>query len=269
MPLTQNVQYSAFVSSNPAQPLAAVMNQYSGNVYLSYNLFSNGSTLAYAPLIMNKYYYWVTSVNVQNLSNNTANVTVQYIDTNGNNQINPISRTIPAHQTRTYYSPNERETAPPYRYLPDNFIGTAKITSDQQIVVTVNQSYPFNSTAVRGMSYSGAQSGSNFVLLNDVVNNDGNQLLISSINVKNLSDYSTTVTLVLRTESACQNPFYTTIQPRGYLLFYSPNCWPGRTFRTSGYIIASDGRQISVVVNHASNSQPNVDFATSYNGINR
>jgi hypothetical protein len=59
-----NTLYSARIGSS--RPLAGIVRQYSGSVNEAYNALSTGSTANYAPLIMNNYYGWDTSVTVQN-----------------------------------------------------------------------------------------------------------------------------------------------------------------------------------------------------------
>ena len=78
--LNNNVSYSAKITGNGA--LATVVNIYgrglADNQLYSYNPFASGSRVAYAPIIMNKYYTFDTSMTIQNIGTETTEVTVTY-----------------------------------------------------------------------------------------------------------------------------------------------------------------------------------------------
>ena len=248
-----NTLYSARVTSS--QPLAAhVRQQNASGVYLTYNSLSSGSTTVHAPLIMNNYYGWDTSVNVQNTGASTASITVYYYNPNGS-----VAKTrtdsIPAYSTHSYYSPSEE--------LANGFIGTARITSNRPVAVVVNQSAPHGNPAVKGMSYSGAANGSTTVVIPDLMNYWGSESWVSSVNVRNPGSASTVATLTYSGQSY-NSP---TIQPNGFHSFYVPN-YVGTTSRR-GWATVSAGQPVAVVANHSSSNQTNVDLAFSYTASNR
>ena len=255
----QNTLYSARIVSD--QPLAAVVFQQNVDytVYLAYNCLSAGASPVYAPLIMNNYYGWDTSINVQNTSSYVASVTIEYYEQDGTLVASYDNRSIPPYASRSYYSPSEEG-------LPDDFIGTARITSNQPVAVIVNQSSPHGGSQTRGMSYNGTSTGSTYVALPDVLNYYGseNEKWVSSVNVQNLSTiYPTDVTLRYQGSYVTER-----INPRGFVSFYVPYYWGMDSLRGPA-TVSSDSQPVAVVVNHSSITYPTVDLARSYNGYNR
>jgi hypothetical protein len=256
----EDTLYSARIVSD--QPLAAVGFQFNwdSTVFLAYNCLSasDSPVYVYAPLIMNNYYGWDTSVNIQNTGDSTAWVYVRYYNTSGI-QVGPLHvDQIPPYASRSRYSPSEEG-------LPDNFIGTARIYSYQQpLAVVVNQSSPHGGSPVRGQSYDGTSKGSTYVVLPDVLNYYGDENWVSSVNVQNLSTVSSTdVTLTY------QGWYVTrTINRKGFFSFYVPYYW-GTTSSRGPATVSSDSQPVAVVVNHGSVDQTWVDLARSYNGCNR
>lgn len=146
--LDVNVPYSAKISATGN--VAAIVNIYGlggvNNQLYSYNPFKAGATEAYAPVIMNNYYTYDTSLTIQNLGASDAEVTVEY--TNGFT----TNHTIPSNSPLALYTPGQSG-------IPaGNFEYGAKVTSTnaQPIVLLVNQSNPYQ----RAASYTGFSSGS-------------------------------------------------------------------------------------------------------------
>jgi len=249
-----NTLYPARIVSD--QPLAAIgiQHKWDALVFLTYNCLSAGANTVYAPLIMNNCYGWDTSVNVQNTSANWASISIEYRNPDGT-LTRSRSDSLPPYTSSSYYSPSED--------LPDGFIGTARITSNQPVAVVVNQSSPHGGSPVRGMSYNGTSSGSTYVVLPDVLNYYGDENWVSSVNVQNLSTVSSTdVTLTYQGWSVTR-----TINRRGFFSFYVPSYWG--TTPSRGPATVSASQPVAVVVNHASVDQTGVDLARSYNGCNR
>ena len=223
-------------------------------VYLTYNCLSAGASPVYAPLIMNNYYGWDTSVNVQNTSADRASISIEHLNPDGS-LARSRSDSLPPYTSSSYYSPSED--------LPDGFIGTARITSNQSVAVVVNQSYPHGGSPVRGMSCNGTSSGSTYVVLPDMLNYYGDENWVSSVNVQNLSTISSSdVTLTYQGQSV-----NAAINPKGFVSFYVPSCWG--TTPSRGPATVSASQPVAVVVNHASVDQTGVDLTRSYNGCNR
>jgi hypothetical protein len=146
--LVDNQFYSAKITSTGGD-VAPIVNIYGRGAALdqlySYNPFKVGSLVAYAPIIMNKYYGYDTSLVVQNIGAESAEVRVTY--TNGVES----DYTIASGAAQSIYTP--AVTGIP----AGNTLYGATIESlnGQNIVVLVNQSNSYN----RAASYSGFASG--------------------------------------------------------------------------------------------------------------
>lgn len=146
--LANNQFYSAKVTGTG--DVAVVVNIYGkggSRTYqlYSYNAFQSGSTKAYAPLILNKYYGFDTSLTIQNMGANAANVTVLYTNGVSNNY------TIQPGAAQAIYTPSVSG-------LPaGNVLYGATITSNngQDLAVLVNQS----DANGRASSYIGMPAG--------------------------------------------------------------------------------------------------------------
>jgi hypothetical protein len=151
--LGDNKFYSAVVKGVGGN-VAAVVNIYgrggSDDKLFSYNTFPSGSTLAYAPVIMNAYYGYNTALVIQNLGTSDANVTITYSDGTVKNT------TIAPGAADSRYTPAETG-------LPSGASGLlgAKVesTNGQPIVVLVNEDNGFN----RAASYNGFAAGTKTV----------------------------------------------------------------------------------------------------------
>lgn len=146
--LSDNVAYSAKITATGN--VAPIVNIYgkgsADNQLYSYNPFKAGSLTASAPVIMNDYYGYDTALVIQNIGAASANVTVEYTDGTTDNY------TIAQNSAESIYTPGTTLTA-------GNTLYGATVTSDQDIVVLVNESNGFN----RAASYTGFASGSNEV----------------------------------------------------------------------------------------------------------
>jgi hypothetical protein len=167
--LNNNQFYSAKITGTG--DVAVVVNIYgkggADNQLYSYNAFQSGSTNAYAPIIMNNYYGYSTSLVIQNMGANPANVTVGY--TNGSSD----NYTIQPGAAQSIYTPSE---------LPAGntlYGATVTSTNGQPIVVLVNQS----DANRRASSYIGFSNGG--------------QEMRAPIVMKNYYTYETSIT--------CQN----------------------------------------------------------------
>jgi hypothetical protein len=145
--LSDNVPYSAKITGTGN--VAPIVNIYgrgsADNQLYSYNPFKAGSLTAYAPVIMNDYYGYDTALVIQNIddSGSDANVKVTYTDGSFDDYV------IPQNSAESIYTPGTSLTA-------GNTLYGATVTSDQDIVVLVNESNSYN----RAASYTGFASGS-------------------------------------------------------------------------------------------------------------
>jgi hypothetical protein len=147
--LSKNVPYSAVITGTG--DIASVVNIYGTGSFneqlYSYNPFSSGSTLAYAPIIMNNYYGYNTALTVQNVhASTTASVKVTY----SNGQFE--TKDIAAGSSHVFLSAGNSK-------IPaGNTLYNAKIESTNSIpvVALVNQSNNKN----RAASYTAFSTGS-------------------------------------------------------------------------------------------------------------
>jgi len=90
---------------------------------------------------------WVSGIMIQNQSTTApANITVTFYWAEGETLAGQIAGTktdvIPAGKAVTYYIPDLVLTTPAGQKLPDNFVGSAVVTSDQPVVANVNTQVP-------------------------------------------------------------------------------------------------------------------------------
>lgn len=145
--LADNQFYSAKISGTGN--IAPIVNIYgqgaTDNQLYSYNAFTSGSLSAYAPVIMSNYFGYNTALVIQNIGAAQATVEVEY--TNGHTD----SYSIAPGAAESIYTPNVAGVP------SGNTLYGASVTSDQDVVVLVNESTP---TTNRAASYSGFASGS-------------------------------------------------------------------------------------------------------------
>ena len=143
--LLNNQFYSAKITGTGN--IAPIVNIYgkggvAENQLYSYNAFKSGALQMFAPIIMNKYYGYDTSLVIQNIGAAAAAVTVTY--TTGDTD----SYTIAPGAAESIYTPS---------ILPaGNTLYGATVDSDQEVVVLVNQSNAYG----RAASYTGFATGS-------------------------------------------------------------------------------------------------------------
>jgi hypothetical protein len=182
--LSANTAYSAKITANGN--IAVEANTYglgsnAGQLY-SYTPFTSGSNTAYAPLTMNNYYGYNTSVNAQNVGNAAANITITY----GNGQTRTINNVAPG------------GLAEFLQFLSSSGVSNgdkqpAKITSDQPIVVLVNQSTRAELRKNRAASYTGLSNGSSTVRLPTVHRRYYG--FSSSVNCQNIGTSAATISI--------------------------------------------------------------------------
>jgi len=142
--LADGLYFGRIVSQN-GSPMAAISNWWnSGGQQGSYNAFNQGSLIWYAPLLMENYHGWNTSLTVQNIGSSPTVITVTY-------SIGVVlTRTISANSGVLFYTPNDLPGSGPW-------LVSARVESQNQpIVAIINQAGPRN----RAASYKGFRSGS-------------------------------------------------------------------------------------------------------------
>jgi len=144
---------------------------------------------------------WVSGIQIVNQSeNDPANITVTFYWAEGTPNAGQVahsfSDTIPAKQSRTYYVPTAPETAG----LPEGFIGSAVVSSDQPVAATLNTQVPSGSGATpdnpnRVGTASGVLSPSPTLYFTQLMKNYYGWN--SYVAVQNTSSSSTTVTFTV------------------------------------------------------------------------
>ncbi|MCI0519613.1 MAG: hypothetical protein L0Z70_05080 [Chloroflexi bacterium] len=255
--LVANQFYSAKISGTGN--IAPVVNIYGkGAVDMqlySYNAFTSGSTVAYAPVIMNNYYGFNTALTIQNIGGNDADVTVEY--TNGFT----ADYTIAPGAAEAIYTPGVAG-------LPaGNTLYGATVTSNnaEPLVVLVNESNDYG----RAASYSGFSAGSTEVRAPIVMKRY--YKYNTSVSCQNVGGADTTMTIayagiVATTDS---DP----VAPGGNWEFYQPTdpalAAVPLNYQTSATITSTE--PIVCVVNESMNEPPDSlivqDQLYAYNGI--
>lgn len=266
--LTSNVAYSAKVVTNPATPVAAVVNIYGlGNVtnqLYSYNASAAGSTTAYAPVIMNKFYGNNTALVIQNMGTQPARVRITYSDVNGT----VVNSTIAAGSADSRYTPGETGIASGNT----NGLYSAKVESladavngnvAQPILVLVNES----NSANRASSYNGFVSGTTSVSAPIIMRRYYNYN--TSVTCQNVGGAAATMSMSIGGKTqGFTTP--TAIAANGTFLFYQP----GDSRMADGEIgsaTITSAQPIVCVVNQDMNEAPfgsqSLDALAAYNGI--
>jgi len=239
--------YSAKITATGGD-VAAVVNVWnaSGESY-SYTPFSSGSTIAYAPVLMNYYYGFYTALTVQNLGSSSTSVRVTY--SNGT----VSTKTVAANSSQLWYTPNEISTT--------GWLGSAKVESldSQPIVVLVNEK---GSTDGRAASYTGFPSGSKTVNAPIVLKNYYGYS--TSITCQNVGSGTADITV---TYSNGATETKSNVAANGTALFYQPNLSTlPNNFNGSATITSAEDIVCVVNENQVSNSAVQ-DWLLTYGGI--
>lgn len=253
--LNSNVPYSAKVT---ATGNIVVMTNYYGmgsiapQLY-SYNGFPNGATKFYLPSITNFYYGWRSSINIQNVSADVANVTITYSNgTSKDYEIQPNSGIL-------IYIPVEG--------LPSGKAGLlgATVTSDQNVAVVVNQSNDYN----RGASYTAISAPTTKVAVPLLMKKYYNES--SSLTCQNVS---TTATVMTATFSDIATPITSgSIEPNGIWSVYLPDPQFAFPDKYLGSAVITATQNIACVVQsnfeHSPYNTQQMDAHKAYTGINQ
>ena len=245
--------YSAKISGAGGN-VAAVVNIYgrgaADNQLYSYGPFPGGSTLAYAPVIMNNYYGYNTALVIQNLGTSAANVTITYSDGTVK------TKTIAPGAADSRYTPSDGVAA--------GVLLGAKVesTNSQPIVVLVNESTNKN----RAASYEGFAAGAKTVRAPIVMRRY--YKFNTSVTCQNIGTAAATMTIAYGGIAGTNTS--PSIVPGATHLFYQPadslltDNWIGSATVTSA-------QDIVCVVNEDMNEAPEVDQVMdqlyAYDGI--
>lgn len=251
--LVAGVAYSAKVTSTGGN-VAPIVNIYglgsADNQLYSYNPFTAGSTVAYAPVIMNSYFGYNTALTVQNIDSAAANVTVTY----GSGQTE--TATIAAGASKLFYTPTSG--------VPAGQLTGAKVesTNGKQIVALVNESNGFN----RAASYSAFAQGAKKVNAPIVMKRYFG--FNSSVTCQNIGVSAATIKITYGGGGVTNTS--SSIAPNQTTLFYQPN----EASLTNSYInsaVIESAQDIVCVVNQDINEGSGAttvqDQLYAYDGI--
>lgn len=122
------------VQVESSAPLVGVCNIWSPTKYgeySDYNAYTSGTTLAYAPSLLNQYYGYVSALTVQNID--TADATIKVTYSNGVTE----TKTLAPRTSIEYYQPNNPNL--PSGNSAGIFSAKVESTNGRSIVVLVNQ----------------------------------------------------------------------------------------------------------------------------------
>jgi len=119
----------AKVECTNGQPIVVLVNESTDkNRAASYSGVATGSTTVRAPIVMRRYFKYNTSVTCQNIGSAAATMSISYGGIAGTT----TSPSIPVNGTHMFYQLTDT-------LLTDNFIGSATVTSAENIVCIVNE----------------------------------------------------------------------------------------------------------------------------------
>ncbi|GAB4492667.1 MAG: hypothetical protein DDG60_12235 [Anaerolineae bacterium] len=114
-----------------AQPILAVGRPHIGTEVMSYNGVSTGSTTAWLPMYFkNGFGSYNTALYVQNITNNSANLTIEYLNLDGTVACTD-NDTLAANASKGYWSLSVTCDS---GSLPSGFVGGVKVTSTENIL---------------------------------------------------------------------------------------------------------------------------------------
>ncbi len=226
-----------------------------GPQLLSYNGYESGTTKWYTPVLVNNYYGWNASLIIQNVTGTAADVTVKY--STGYTQTLRIS----PYSVASIYIPHQS--------LPSgkNGLFGAQITSNQDIVVMVNQGNDTNNSAA---TYNGFAGGSTKVFAPGVMKRSS--LFSTSITCQNLGTSATRMQVEYYGQPGAGSTSPNIGVGKTYL-WYQPNESLPNGYIGSAVVTSLDGQNIACIVNRNTEDEPyfsmNWDMFFSANGINQ
>lgn len=250
---------SAVVSSD--RQIAAIANVIgNGTMGASYNAFSAGDTSASLPLLMRNNFGFNTWFNVQNTGSSSATVTINY--SNGTSE----DATIAAGAAKTFDQATNAA-------LGETFVGSASVTSDQPIAVTVLQQGATTLLGYDGFRSADASTNPVMPLIN--ANNFG---FITGVQIQNTGTQSTDVTVsyTANPDSGSDCTETQTIAGGSSATFAlgafgstsgsNETCANDATFVGSASVTANSASQPLVAIVNQLNTPAN--YGAAYNGFN-
>jgi hypothetical protein len=255
------------VIASATQPLAAVAYDLTDGVIYSYNGIPNPSTTMYLPFMVGNRSNQNTAYFLQNVSNNPANISVRYV---GSSPSGPVDVTHTVNIAAKGGWNQGQNTVPG---LPAGFLGSATVTSSQQIVGIVNHSYGGFSEIGKKAAYNPVAAGSKNIKLPYVLRNRGNKT--QGVIVQNIDNVATNVTFTFTPLAGGANGAAltktVTIGPKGFWNFGTD--WADFAGMQNGAYgvatVTSDNGNIVAIVNTFRTDNLTDDTLGSYNGVNK
>lgn len=224
------------------------------NKVAAYTTFTAGSTVAYAPIIMNNYsaYGYITALTVQNLGTSSTTVTVTY--GTGHTQ----SQSIGAKAAYVFYTPSSS--------VPSGTLTSAKIESSgsQPIVAIVNQTNNYK----RAATYTAFPGGSTTVRAPIILKRYANYN--TAVQCQNIGTDLTNMTI---TYSNAATQTQNNVAANGSYLFYTPSAAGVPDNFNGSATITSSSQPIVCVINEDQNegayATTSFDQAASYEGLSQ
>jgi hypothetical protein len=265
----QGFSGSAVISSS--EQVAAIVNLVSPDIGLSfggeaYIGFDSGARSVSLPLLFKNASGFNTFFNVQNVGDAPASVSVTY---SGGGLTNPVTEGPVTIQPNAAQRFDQNANS----QLPDNFVGSATIESDQDIVAAVVQVGETTVLAYNGFTQTSTEPV--FPLVN--TNNGG---FITGISLQNVGDTATEVTVSYTPSAAGAACTETkTIGPDGATELFallaflqddgSENCANGETFVGSARVTTnSESQPLVAIVNQLNNGTNKGGAYASFNPAN-
>jgi len=251
--LSKNISYSAIVKAD--DQIVAIGNTYgSGNTaaqLYSYNGFSGGAKTFYVPALYKGYYGWNAALSIQNVSTTLASVTVNYSSgITKNYSIQPNSSVA-------IYIPAEAE-------LPAGLM-SAKVTSDQDVAVSVN----ISNSANRAATYNGVANATNKVFAPNIMKRY--YKYSSSVTCQNLGAVATTMTIRYAAAPGATETSGSIAPGASWEVYL-----PAKAAVPDGYNAGATveaGQPIACIINSNMDEPPErdqiMDQLYSYNGVNQ
>jgi murein DD-endopeptidase MepM/ murein hydrolase activator NlpD len=263
--LSQGV-YSAVIKNDVTnQPLAAVaLEQNIASPFGApalYNAYSEGHTILYAPLVKKKYGSNTSGITLQNTTNSLVNFQAHYFNMKGDEEVGTVPGTIQPFAPHVLYNPTP---------VPENHIGSVRITADGKIVGEVSEEHELGRDP--RLIYNLSLQGSTNIYLplwyDNYTAEGGNWA--SRVNIQNVSSYTyNDITITWRSlNGTVQYSETITLSSNETRTIFDPQQLTN--FRGSVWIHSNNGQPIvavSDIQNWAASS--NVDSALSFTGSNR
>jgi hypothetical protein len=182
-------RYSVEVVSTNGKNLVGVCNNWTSAKYgefSDYNAYSGGTTIAYAPSLVNNYYGFVSSLTVQNIDTTDADILVTY--SNGETE----TVTLAPRTSKEYYQPNNPNL--PSGNVDGIFSAKIESTNGKKIVVLVNQE---DKTKGSLASYNAPSEASTSI--NCPVTMKAFYQWFSAVTVQNVGSVATDITITFAT----------------------------------------------------------------------